>query len=185
MTPLRSHMMTWAGRTPIDLISSVQAMAAAPAPLTTTLTFLSLRPVRWQALMMPAAVMIAVRCWSSWKTGMFIRSRSSCSMMKQDGAAISSRLMPPKLLHQRDGVDEAVGILGGELDIDRIDVGEAFEQHRLAFHHRLGGERAEVAEAEAGRPVGDNGDEIALGRIVIGGGRTVGPGPVRVGDSSD
>jgi hypothetical protein len=40
-------------------------------------------------------------------------------------------------LHQRDCLDERVRVLGGELDVDRIDVGEALEQHRLAFHHRL------------------------------------------------
>ena len=67
-------MMTWSPRTPIALISSVQAIAAAPAPLTTTLMSPSSRPVRWQALISPAAVMIAVPCWSSWNTGMFIRS---------------------------------------------------------------------------------------------------------------
>jgi hypothetical protein len=32
--------------TPIDLISAVQAIAAAPAPFTTTWTSLSSRPVR-------------------------------------------------------------------------------------------------------------------------------------------
>jgi malate dehydrogenase (oxaloacetate-decarboxylating)(NADP+) len=42
-----------------------------------------------------AAAMIAVPCWSSWKTGMFISSRNCCSMMKHSGALMSSRLMPP------------------------------------------------------------------------------------------
>jgi Malic enzyme, N-terminal domain len=42
-------------------------------------------------------VMIAVPCWSSCITGIFIRSRSVCSIMKHSGALISSRLMPPKL----------------------------------------------------------------------------------------
>src|ERR671928_186382 len=79
------------------LISSVQAIAAAPAPFTTTRMSASLRPVISQALISPAAVMMAVPCWSSWNTGMFIRSRSVCSMMKHSGAAMSSRLMPPKL----------------------------------------------------------------------------------------
>ena len=39
------------------------------------------------------------------------------------------------------------GILGVDLQIDRIDIGEALEQDRLALHHRLGGERPEIAEA--------------------------------------
>jgi hypothetical protein len=37
-----------------------------------------------------------------------------------------------------------------------------FEQHGLAFHHRLGGERAEIAEAQDGGAIGDDRDEIAL-----------------------
>ena len=97
MTPLRSHMMTWSWGTPIALINSVQAMAAAPAPFTTTRICFMSRPVSSTALISPAAVMIAVPCWSSWKTGMFIRSRSACSIMKQSGAAMSSRLIPPNV----------------------------------------------------------------------------------------
>jgi hypothetical protein len=38
---------------------------------------------------------------------------------------------------QLDAVDDLVGVLGGNLDIDGIDIGEALEQHRLAFHHGL------------------------------------------------
>ena len=41
--------------------------------------------------------MIAVPCWSSWNTGMFMRSRSRDSTSKHSGALISSRLMPPKV----------------------------------------------------------------------------------------
>ena len=50
-------------------------------------------------------------------------------------------------LHQRDRFDERFRVFGRELDIDRVDVGEAFEEHSLALHHRLGGQRAEIAEA--------------------------------------
>src|SRR3546814_16151655 len=113
-------------------------MAAAPEPLTTTLTFLSLRPVRWQALMMPAAVMIAVPCWSSWKTGMLIRSRSACSMMKQDGASIFSRLLSQNLHHPLDRVDEAVCLPGVTLDIRRIQLGATYESPPTVYHPRPG-----------------------------------------------
>ena len=75
----------------------------------------------------------------------------------------------PALAQELDAIDDLVGVLRGDLDVDRIDVGEALEQHRLAFHHRLGGERAEIAEAEDGGAVGDDGDEIALGGVVVGG----------------
>ena len=75
--------------------------------------------------------------------------------------------MPPKdgprIAH---AVDELVDVLGVDLEVDRIDVGEALEQHRLAFHHRLGGERAEIAEAEDGGAVGDDGDQVAARRVV-------------------
>jgi hypothetical protein len=48
----------------------MQAMLAAPAPLTTSLKLAMSRPVRCRALSSPAAAMMAVPCWSSWKTGM-------------------------------------------------------------------------------------------------------------------
>ena len=74
----------------------------------------------------------------------------------------------PAVAEQLDAIDDLVGILGGHFEVDGVDVGEALEQHRLAFHHRLGGQRAEVAEAEDGGAVGDDGDEIALGGVVVG-----------------
>ena len=78
--------------------------------------------------------------------------------------------MPPKdgpeIAHR---TDELVDVLGVDLEVDRIDVGEALEEHRLAFHHRLGGQRAEIAKTQDGRAVGDHGDQIALGGVVIGG----------------
>ena len=108
---------------------------------------------------------------------MSISSRSRCSMMKQSGALMSSRLMPPKegprIAH---AVDELVGILGVDLEVDGIDVGEALEQHRLAFHHRLGGQRAEIAEAEDRGAVGDDRDHVAARRVVEGAARILGDG---------
>ena len=77
-------------------MSSMQAMPAEPAPLQTIFVVFSSRPVRCSALMTPAAAMIAVPCWSSWNTGMSMISRRRLSMMKQSGARMSSRLMPPK-----------------------------------------------------------------------------------------
>ena len=80
----------------------------------------------------------------------------------------------PALAEELDAIDELVRILGRDLEIDGIDVGEALEQHRLAFHHRLGGERAAIAETEDRGAVGDDGDEIALGRVVVGAARVLG-----------
>ena len=74
----------------------------------------------------------------------------------------------PALAEQLYAVDEFVGIFGRDFEIDGIDVGEALEQHRLAFHHRLGRQRAEIAEPENGGAVGDHGDEIAFGGVIVG-----------------
>ena len=84
---------------------------------------------------------------------------------------------------QFDRFDEPLRVRGVDLDVDRIDVGEALEQHRLAFHHRLRRQRAEIAEPENGGAVGDDRDEIALGGQVIGLGRILGDFLDRDGDA--
>ena len=66
-------------------------------------------------------------------------------------------------------VDELVDVAGVDLEVDRIDVGEALEEDGLAFHHRLGGQRPKVAKAQDGGAVRDHGHEIALGGVVVGG----------------
>ena len=53
-------------------------------------------PTTRSALVRAATTTMAVPCWSSWKTGMSRLSRSRRSTSKQRGAAMSSRLMPPK-----------------------------------------------------------------------------------------
>src|SRR3546814_950287 len=68
----------------------MQAIAAAPAPLQTSLVVFRSRPVSSSALIRPAAAMMAVPCWSSWKTGMSISSRSRLSTMKHSGALMRS-----------------------------------------------------------------------------------------------
>ena len=89
----------------------------------------------------------------------------------------------PAGAEQLDAIDELVGVLGRDFEIDGIDVGEALEQHRLAFHHRLGRQRAAIAEPEDGGAVGDDGDEIALDRVVVGAARILGDGQHRHGDA--
>ena len=74
----------------------------------------------------------------------------------------------PKVFHR---VDEFVRILRPDFEVDRIDVGKALEQHRLAFHHRLGRQRSEVAEAQNRRAVGDDRDHVAAHGVVVNGRR--------------
>ena len=67
------------------------------------------------------------------------------------------------------GVDEGVGILGVDLKVDGVEIGEAFEQRALAFHDRLGGERAKIAKAKNRGAVGDDGDHVRARGVVVGG----------------
>ena len=88
----------------------------------------------------------------------------------------------PALAEQLDAIDDLVRVLGRHFEIDGVDVGEALEQHRLAFHHRLRRQRAAIAEPEDGGAVGDDGDEIALGGVVVGAVLVLGDGQHRDGD---
>ena len=74
----------------------------------------------------------------------------------------------PALAEQLDAVDDFVGVFRRDFEVDRVDVGEALEQDRLAFHHRLGRQRAAIAQPQNGGSVGDDGDEVALGGIIKG-----------------
>ncbi len=83
--------------TPNLINKSEHAIAEAPAPFTTTLILEIFFFVMWIELINAADVMIAVPCWSSWNIGISSIFFNSSSIIKHSGAAISSRLMPPKL----------------------------------------------------------------------------------------
>ncbi len=63
-------------------------------------------------------------------------------------------------LQRRDHLDHALDGVGGDLDVEHVDAGELLEQDRLAFHHRLRGQRSDIAETEHGGAVGDDGNEV-------------------------
>ena len=89
----------------------------------------------------------------------------------------------PAGAEQLHAIDDLVGVLGRHFEIDGIDVGEALEQHRLAFHHGLCRQRAAVAEPQDGGAIGDDGDEVAFDRVVVGLVRIVGDGEHRDRDA--
>ncbi len=70
-------------------------------------------------------------------------------------------------LQRRDDVDHALDRRRVDLDVEDVDAGELLEEDGLALHHRLGGERPDVAETEHRRAVGDDGDEIAARGVVL------------------
>ena len=87
-------------------------------------------------------------------------------------------------LERGDDVHQFVRVALIEFDVKAIDTGKLLEQHRLAFHHRLGGERTDRTQTEHRRAIGHNTDEVAtrselgcLGRIahdLLAGGRNTG-----------
>ena len=81
---------------------------------------------------------------------------------------MSSRLMPPKLgakPHHR--LDNLVDVCGVEDDRNRVDASEVFEQQRLAFHHRQGSERPDVAETKHGSAIRNDGDDIGDRQVKV------------------
>ena len=114
-----------------------------------------------------------------------MRSFSCASTSKHSGALMSSRLMPPKVGSSADTtLDHALDVRRVDLDVEHVDAGEFLEQDRLAFHHRLGGQRPDIAEAEHRGAVRDDGHEILPrgqfgGLARIGGDRLAGGGDAR------
>ena len=95
--------------------------------------------------------MIAVPCWSSWNTGMFRRSLEATLDLEALGRLDVLEVDPPKVGSRRATVStSASGRRRVDLDVEDVDVGELLEEDRLAFHHRLGGERADEAAATPG-----------------------------------
>ena len=66
-------------------------------------------------------------------------------------------------LQRRHRLDHALDSVGGDFDVEDVDPGEFLEQDRLAFHHGLGGQRADIAEPEHCGTVGDHRDQIGPG----------------------
>jgi hypothetical protein len=64
-------------------------------------------------------------------------------------------------LQRRDHFDQLVRIALVDLDVEHVDAGELLEQYRLAFHHRLGRQGADRAQAQHRGAIGDNRDKIA------------------------
>ena len=68
-------------------------------------------------------------------------------------------------LERSDRRNHLLDFRGVDLDIEDIDAGELLEQDRLAFHDRLGCQRADVTETEDGGTVGDNAHEVGARRV--------------------
>ena len=107
--------------------------------------------------------MIAVPCWSSWKTGNLHRLLQRFfdveALRRLDVFQVDAA---EGWLQQLAGLDDLVRILGVQLDVEDIDAGESLEQDTFAFHDRLTGLCADVAESKNGSAIGDDRDQVAL-----------------------
>ena len=144
-------------------------MPAAPAPLHTSLVDLMSRPVRSQRIDQPGsrndggAVLVVMEHRNVEQLAQPLLDHET--FRRPDVLEVDPA---PALAQDLYGVDELIRIFGRNFQVDGIDIGEAFEQDGLAFHHRFCCQRAAVAEAEDGGAVGDYGDEITLGGVIEG-----------------
>src|SRR5690606_10974687 len=63
-------------------------------------------------------------------------------------------------LQRRDDVDQLIRIVFVELDVKYINAGEFLEQASFALHDRLGGERADIAQAQHSGTVGNHTHQV-------------------------
>jgi hypothetical protein len=82
--------------------------------------------------------------------------------------------MPPKVGSSAAMMSTSLStFVLGDLEVEHVDAGELLEQHALAFHHRLAGQRADVAQAQHRGAVGDHGHQVAARGVAPGIGRVV------------
>ena len=72
-----------------------------------------------------------------------------------------------------DDVNQFVRVVFVDFDVENVNAGELLEEHALAFHHGLAGQRADVTQTQHGGAVGDDGHQIAPGRQGVGFGRVL------------
>ena len=69
-------------------------------------------------------------------------------------------------LQRGDDVDQFVKVMFFiNFDVKHVNAGKLFKQNTLALHHRLGGQGANVAQAQNGCAIGDHGHQVATRRV--------------------
>ena len=66
-----------------------------------------------------------------------------------------------------------------DLDVEHVDARELLEKDALALHHRLAGQRPDVAQAEHRRAVGHHANQVAARGVLEGGVRVFSRSPRR------
>ncbi len=68
-------------------------------------------------------------------------------------------------LHGLDRLNQLFRFLHVQLNIKNVNIREHLEQNALAFHHRLGGIRPDIAQSQNGGAVGDHAYQVGASRI--------------------
>ena len=68
---------------------------------------------------------------------------------------------PQGRLQGGDDFHQLVRVFFCQLDVEHVHTGKFLEQAALALHHRLAGQRTNVAQTQHGRAVGDHTHQVA------------------------
>ena len=144
-------------RRPMRLSSSRHATPAAPAPLHTRFHRFQAAPGQVEGVdqrrrrdnRRPVLVVVEDRNVQAFAQALLDdETLRRLDVLEVDPA--------PALAEEAHAIDELVDVFGIHLEVDAVDVGKALEQNRLAFHHRLRRQRAEIARPQHRRAVGDH-----------------------------
>ena len=75
---------------------------------------------------------------------------------------------PESGFQQLAQLDDILGIVTVDLEIEHIHIRESLEEHSLAFHYRLTGEGADVAKSKDSGPVAHYRHQVATCRVLEG-----------------
>ena len=129
ITPARSTMTRFSRRTPRRRQWRAVASADAPAPVKTTVASPMSRPEISSALRSAAPAMIAVPCWSSWKTGMrSVRRQRLLDLEALRRADVLQVDAAHGRLQELAEAHDLIRILGVDLDVEDVDPGELLEE---------------------------------------------------------
>ncbi len=73
---------------------------------------------------------------------------------------------PESRLQRCDDIDKFLRVGFVHFQIENIDIGELLEQNRLAFHHRLGRQRANRAKAQHRRTVRNHANQVTARGVI-------------------
>ncbi len=137
------------------------AIAAAPAPEQTIFTSGSFLPFSTSALVIAAPTMMAVPCWSSWNTGIFMRSFRRVSISKHSGPLMSSRLMPPKVGSSAATVSTTRSMVSAAISMSNTSMPANFlNSTALPSITGLDASGPILPSPKHGGAVGDDGDQV-------------------------